>query len=389
MDPLIQNAVHIARHGSKNPLPTRSLDGVNPAHGMQEMVKLTRLLSHDDTMTRDKALVALHSALQKPQLRASGVDAGIVEALQSNLGDASVSVRAHAAAAFNMLCGHPLGVSATVAGGAVPELIKLLGDKEETVRVTTYEALVTIAKSVAGAPRGCGWSGNTEESGGGGGAGSLTDCAGFVSSIVAKCKSEPDHLKPFALDLLGALLQQARAVDEALLSVPNGIDVMTALLASSSSSVREKAAENLAPLTFPVTAKGLAIAAGSIEGLVGLLSDSDFKARAGAASALGAICVDEAAREHAVANTPILDVLPAVVADTYDAVQLFAIKLLGIFLERPAWREALRPVQETLTDLLASYDPNDSTMTRTKPYVIRSAKRTVPLFNKVGEPNAF
>jgi hypothetical protein len=82
MDPLLSNAVHIARYRSKNPLPARSRDDVTSAYGAQEMVKLTRLLRHEETMTRDQALVALQSALQKPQLRASGVHAGLVPALQ-------------------------------------------------------------------------------------------------------------------------------------------------------------------------------------------------------------------------------------------------------------------------------------------------------------------
>ena len=55
MDPMLANAVHIARYRSKNPLPNRSLDEVTPAYGAQEMVKLTRLLRHEDTMTRDQA----------------------------------------------------------------------------------------------------------------------------------------------------------------------------------------------------------------------------------------------------------------------------------------------------------------------------------------------
>jgi HEAT repeat protein len=299
MDPLVQNALHIVQHRGKTPLPSRTLDDVTPAYGLQKMVKLTRLLGHDDTMTRDRALVALHSSLQKPQLRACGVQAGIVPALRANLSDPSLMVRAHTATAFNMLAGHPLGVSAAVAGGAIPEMIKLLDDTEDAVRVAAYQALVTVAKSVAGSSTDSGWSGNTDEEGGGGGGGALTDCPGFTSSIVAKCKSEPEHLQPFALDLFGALLKHTKAVNQALLSVPPAIETMTELLGSYNSSVREKAANNLAPLTFPTEAKNMAVAAGSIEKLVMLLKDSDFKIRASAASALGAICVDEAAREHA------------------------------------------------------------------------------------------
>lgn len=82
MDPLLANAAHIARYRSKNPLPARSRDDVTPAYGAQEMVKLTRLLRHEETMTRDQALVGLQSAMQKPQLRASGVHVGLVQALQ-------------------------------------------------------------------------------------------------------------------------------------------------------------------------------------------------------------------------------------------------------------------------------------------------------------------
>jgi hypothetical protein len=70
-------------------------------------------------------------------------------------------------------------------------------------------------------------------------------------------------------------------------------------------------------------------------------------------------------------------------------VQLFAIKLLAIFLEKPAWRETLRPVRSTLVDIVDTHDPSSSEMTRTKPYVVRSAQRTIPLFHRVGEPSAF
>jgi hypothetical protein len=42
-----------------------------------------------------------------------------------------------------------------------------------------------------------------------------------------------------------------------------------------------------------------------------------------------------------------------VVADTHDSVQLFAIKLLAIFLERPAWRKVRAAVypNQVLCDL--------------------------------------
>jgi|EP01047_Picozoa_sp_COSAG01_P061452 hypothetical protein len=320
MDPLIQNAVHIVLHRSKNPLPKRHLDAVTPAYGDREMVKLTRLLGHADTVTRDNALVALHSTLQKPQLRSAGVSAGVVPALRANLADPSLAVRAHTATAFNMLAGHPLGVAAMVEEeGTIVDLTKLLEDSEDTVRVAAYQALITVAKSVAGSQQGVGWSGNTDEEGGGGGAGALANTPGFVASIVDKSKDEPEHLRPFALDLLGALLRLTRAVDQALLSSP-AIETMTALLDSYSPSVRQKAAENLALLTFPIEAKPMAIAAGSIEKLVGLLSDDDFKIRSGAASALCAICAAEQARDYAAQKAGMLDVLPALVADTYEGV---------------------------------------------------------------------
>ena len=73
----------------------------------------------------------------------------------------------------------------------------------------------------------------------------------------------------------------------------------------------------------------------------------------------------------------------------FAQVQLFAIKLLAIFLERPSWRESLRPVCAVLQDIVDTYDPNATEMTRTRPYVYRTAQRTIPLFNRVGEPSAF
>ena len=35
------------------------------------------------------------------------------------------------------------------------------------------------------------------------------------------------------------------------------------------------------------------------------------------------------------------------------------------------------------------HNPAASDMTRTKPFLVRSCERTLPLFNKVGEPSAF
>lgn len=160
-------------------------------------------------------------------------------------------VRAHTANALDALAAHPLGSAAIVADGTHAELLKLIDDTEDTVRVAAYGVLITLAKSVAGAPTGEGWSGNSSVNGGGGGAGALTDCPGFVSKLVSKCLYEPEHLQPFALELLGVLLQQNKAVDLALLSVPPGIDTMVQFLDASSESVRQKAANCLSALTFP------------------------------------------------------------------------------------------------------------------------------------------
>ena len=390
MDPMLANAVHIARYRSKNPLPNRSLDEVTPAYGAQEMVKLTRLLRHEDTMTRDQALIALVSALQKPQLRASGVHAGLVGALQANLEDASLMVRAHTGDAIEALAKHPLGTAAIVAAGTHAELIKLIDDSEATVRTSAYKALLAIATTVAGAPGGRGWSGNTMDSGGGGGAGALTDCPGFVSKLVSKCLYEPELMQPFAFELFGVLLQQTKAVDFALLSTPPAIETMVQFLDSPEVSVRQKAANCMSALTFPTHAKPMATSAGAIEKLVALLSDTDFQCRSAAASALSSVMVDEKAREHCAANTPLISVLPTLCADPYDQVQLFAVKLLAVFLERPEWRNTLRETcQPILEGIVSSYNPAATDMTRTKPFLARSAERTLPLFNKVGEPNAF
>jgi hypothetical protein len=160
-------------------------------------------------------------------------------------------VRAHTANALDALAAHPLGSAAIVADGTHAELLKLIDDTEDTVRVATYGSLITLAKSVAGAPTGERWSGNSAVTGGGGGAGALTDCPGFVSKLVSKCLYEPEHLQPFALELLGVLLQQTKAVDLALLSIPPGIDTMVQFLDASSQSVRQKAANCLSALTFP------------------------------------------------------------------------------------------------------------------------------------------
>ena len=78
-------------------------------------------------------------------------------------------------------------------------------------------------------------------------------------------------------------------------------------------------------------------------------------AGAQAASALSSITVDEAARSHAAEETELLATFPALVADAYDSVQLFAVKLLGVFLERPQWRDVLRePVQPILEEIVAT-----------------------------------
>ena len=251
-----------------------------PAYGQHEMVKLTRLVRHEDMMTRDKALVALQTALQKPQLRASGVHSGLVPALQGNLEDESMMVRAHTANAFDALATHPLGSAAIVADGTHVEILKLIDDSEDTVRVAAYGALISLAKSVAGAPAGEGWSANSQVAGGGGGAGALNDIPQCVSKLVSKCLYETEQLQPFALELLGVLLQQTKGVDLALLSVPGGIDTMNVLLDSENSSVRQKAANNLSALTFPAHAKPMAKDCGVIEKLVKLLKDMDFQTRA-------------------------------------------------------------------------------------------------------------
>ena len=79
-------------------------------------------------------------------------------------------------------------------------------------------------------------------------------------------------------------------------------------------------------------------------------------AGAQAASALSSITVDEAARSHAAEETELLATFPALVADAYDSVQLFAVKLLAVFLERPQWRDVLRePVQPILEEIVATY----------------------------------
>lgn len=86
----------------------------------------------------------------------------------------------------------------------------------------------------------------------------------------------------------------------------------------------------------------MATACGAIEKLVVLLSDSDFQTRSAAASALASITVDEAARQHAAKETSLVNVMPTICADPYDQVQLFAVKLLAVLLERPTWRDELR-----------------------------------------------
>ena len=357
---------------------------------MQEMVKLTRLLRHEDTMTRDQALIALVSALQKPQLRASGVGSGLVAALQANLDDASLLVRAHTADAIEVLAKHPLGSAAIVDAGTHAELLKLIDDSEATVRTSAYKALIALASCVAGAPDGQGWSGNSSEKGGGGGAGALADCPGFVTKLVSKCLYEPEFMQPFAFELFGVLLQQTKAVDLALLSTPPAIETMVQFLDSPEVSVRQKAANCLSALTFPTHAKPMATSAGAIEKLVALLSDADFQCRSAAASALASITVDEKAREHCAAATNVLSILPTICADPYDQVQLFAVKLLAVFLERPEWRDILRETcQPILEEIVSTFDPGATDMTRTKPFLARSAERTLPLFNKVGEPSAF
>lgn len=392
MDPLLANAAHIARHRSKQPFPSRGMDDVTPAYGGHEMVKLTRLIAHEDTMTRDQALLQCASDLQKPQHRAAAIQAGIVPALQANLGDASLMVRAHTADAIEALAKHPLGTAAIVEAGTHAELLALIDDSEATVRTSAYKALIAVASCVAGAPAGQGWSGNSGEMGGGGGAGALTDCPGFVTKLVSKCLYEPEFMQPFAFELLGALLQQTKAVDLALLSMPPAIETMVQFLDSPEVSVRQKAAHCLSALSFPHHAKPMATSAGAIEKLVALLSDSDFQVRhtavlslpshsplhttelvrllcaqcrSAAASALASITVDEQAREHCASATPLLSVLPKICADPYDQVQLFAIKLLAVFLERPEWRNVLREsCQPILEEIVSSFNPRATDMTR-------------------------
>lgn len=341
-------------------------------------------------MTRDGALVALVTALQKPQARASGVAAGLVGALQANLSDGSLMLRAHTADALEALAKHPLGTAAIVEAGAHAELLKLIDDPEDTVRSSAYKALQALASSVAGAPTDVGWSGNSMEKGGGGGAGALTDCPGFISKLVSKCLYEPELMQPFAFDLLRVLLQQTKAVDLALLSTPPAIETMVQFLDSPEVSVRQKAASCLSALTFPAQAKPMATSAGAIEKLVALLADTDFECRSAAASALASITVDEKAREHCAASTSLLSVLPTICADPYDQVRLFAVKLLAVFLERPEWRNVLRETcQPILEEIVSTFNPKAPDMTRTRPFLARSAERTLPLFNKVGEPSAF
>lgn len=193
--------MHISRFRVKNPLPDRSIDDVTTAYGAWEMPKLVRLLGHSDAITRDKALVSLATMLQKPQLRASGVEAGLVPALISNLSDATLMIRAHAATAFQALAGHPLGVGAIVSQHAVKELVKLLDDKEDIVRSATYDALSEIGQSAAGGAPGEGWSGVAgHDVGGGGGGGAIVDCKGDFSNmtgyVIGKCVTEVSRTCP-------------------------------------------------------------------------------------------------------------------------------------------------------------------------------------------------
>ena len=101
-------------------------------------------------------------------------------------------------------------------------------------------------------------------------------------------------------------------------------------------------------------------------------------------------CVGETRKCQQIADGAAACMLPKICADPYDQVQLLAIKLLAVFLERPKWRNILRETcQPVLQEIVSTFDPDATDMTRTKPFLARSAERTLPLFNKVGEPSAF
>ncbi|KAG8458294.1 hypothetical protein KFE25_005141 [Diacronema lutheri] len=330
------NAQHLVAFSSKPNPEELPADAVTLAFERATHPKLTKLVTADELVHRQKALAMIDKLCSSPIEVAKFLAAGLVPALNAGITDADGTVRALASHVLLLVAREKAGRDRMVRAGSIPALQRLLVDADEQVRA--HACMAFAALCVETGHRNC------EE----------VVAAGTVAHLVERTATETDAVMPHALFALKMCMLHAQGLVDAI--ARGAIAAMAALISSPSPAVRAGACANLFCLAVPVDGKSSCLDEGSVPGLlpqlVELLRDVYPAVQAEAAAALMAVTVSIAAKHTCVACGACEALLSAAASEDADArLRTNAIKAMATLAEAPSGRAALMDAVPLLEEI--------------------------------------
>jgi len=340
------SATHIyTREAKAQPLTAPAVK-ITAAFGLRECPKVVELLAHEDLDVRQQALLVLCEVFGRPDRIATALRAGAVPDLLRLASDPDETCRVRASLALSKLAEDANGKEALLSGGACAACVVCLRDACAAVRANGYTTLVVLSRSVRGVDAVC-------------------EADAVISLLCDKAKEETDEdVRGLALKLLYQVLGQRSG--EALREAQRcgAVNVSTELLGSSVASVREGAAATLCKLTFNEAGKQFAIKADCVRALCGLLGDKYWRVRSNAAAALMSIAIDDAGKNATIEAGGVPGLIK-LLRDRERLVKISAMKAIATVSAHPAAREmfmASKPCVDALTAVAA--DADDEVLSR-------------------------
>jgi hypothetical protein len=313
-------------------------DAVTLAFERATHPKLTKLVTADELVHRQKALAMIDKLCSSPIEVAKFLEVGIVFALNKGTEDADGQARILASHVLVLVAREKSGRDQMLSAGSIPVLQRLLADAEEQVRAHACQAFAALC--IESQHR------TSEE----------VISAGTVSHLVARTAEESERVLPHLLFALKMCMMHKQGLEDAI--TYGGIASMASLLASPSEAVREGACHNLFCLAVPTSGKIASLDEGAVPGLlprlVELLRDPLPAVQTEAAAALMAMTVSIPAK-HRCIECGACDALIAIATDgdTEPRLRTNAIKAMAMLAEAPRGRAALMDVVPALEEIEA------------------------------------
>lgn len=332
------NTQHLVAFSCKPNPEELPADAVTLAYERYTHPKLTKLITADELVHRQKALAMIDKLCSSPIEIAKFLEVGLVPALNKGTENGDGTVRALASHVLVLVAREKAGRDHMLQAGSITVLQRLLSDVEDQVRA--HACLAFSALCVESAHRNC------EE----------VVAAGTVFHLVERTAVENEAVLPHTLFALKMCLMHPQGLVDAI--AHGAIAAMAALVNSPSPAVRQGACQSLQCLATPMNGKASCLDETAVPELlprlVELLREPFPAVQAEAAGALMAVTVSVPAKHRCVACGACEELI-AIVAheDTEPKLRVNAIKAMATLAEAPKGRAALSAAVPTLQEIEA------------------------------------